>query len=446
MPWNESTQLMTVPININAGGDIQQATRCSSGNLGYCIVNGEITKWAKNKAFRLNQLSTPTDAQRSAALWGLYRPSEYQIDGTTMAVQKSSFISAATDGNAYEYLRPQGLANGSPFRFMDFDHYLRSSIQPIQDFAIGDINIAEVAGDHIDFDLMKNADQTYAISLSDIVSQLGLSNYYLAVGFVKGSSFYYHTAQYTLGDWAANSSQAVSQVRYSLTEQPFVGIGSGEAEVNYYICAASSRYYGSDSLPGEQTFIALPLGSASQGHGTITVSNNLTLTFTLGRIGNALPTTSISYQNYGTNASSYLGQTGSSYYDIGFSNTGGTLCFGFAIYNGGNTTMRFRLSSVQIQLSKNGVNWSTPATNPVSPRFWYATSASANLTQADSSNDINIASRSTVYVVMYCQSILTSGQSGNVSVGSARPELYMLYDGADRLTTPIYIGLQYNND
>lgn len=110
MGWNSSTKIMTAPLNINTGGDIQQAVNYNSGDLGDCIVNGEITKWAKWKPERNSKIGPLTFAERQANFFGF-------------KLTKFTTISAivAGYGDEWEYLRPRGLTTyNERFRFYDF--------------------------------------------------------------------------------------------------------------------------------------------------------------------------------------------------------------------------------------------------------------------------------------------------------------------------------------
>ena len=139
MPWNESTQTMTTPININDGGDIQQATRCSSGDLGYCIVNGEIVKWSLHKPVPYPSWSAPDSG------WNGMRNQAQLVNGMTVPnastigtlesqsgilEPKSGFIYDVVNGNAvWNYLRPTGIPS-EQFRQLDFDGYTRAAVNP----------------------------------------------------------------------------------------------------------------------------------------------------------------------------------------------------------------------------------------------------------------------------------------------------------------------------
>lgn len=109
MPWNSSTKIMTAPLNINKGGDIQQAVNYNSGDLGDCIVNGTINKWAKWKPERNSSPAPLTLEERKEDNWGLK---------LTKFTNMSDLISGYT--GEWKYLRPRGASYDERFRFYDF--------------------------------------------------------------------------------------------------------------------------------------------------------------------------------------------------------------------------------------------------------------------------------------------------------------------------------------
>lgn len=99
---------MTAPINVNRGGDIQQAVEYESPDLGDCIASGEINRWAKWKPLRLNKIGMLTTDERKENNWGL-------------KLTKFTTISALVSGYSTEwtYLRPNG-GTSQRFRISDF--------------------------------------------------------------------------------------------------------------------------------------------------------------------------------------------------------------------------------------------------------------------------------------------------------------------------------------
>ena len=110
MPWNDTTKIMTAPLNINGQGDIQKATGCDSGDLGYCIVNGSINKWAKWKPQRMSKITPLTLAERTADHFGLALTKYTTVAGLMAGIQV---------GGDWAYLQPRD--NGSDgYRMFDF--------------------------------------------------------------------------------------------------------------------------------------------------------------------------------------------------------------------------------------------------------------------------------------------------------------------------------------
>lgn len=109
MGWNSNTGIMTAPLNINPGGDIEKAVHYNSGDLGTCIKNGVINKWAKWKPERNNSIAPLTLAQRQADSFG-FNLTKF----TDISTLRANF------GTQWDYLLPEGLPNGGRFRFYDF--------------------------------------------------------------------------------------------------------------------------------------------------------------------------------------------------------------------------------------------------------------------------------------------------------------------------------------
>lgn len=61
---------MTRPLNINAMGDIEQAVKYNSSDLGACIVNGTINKWAKWKPQSSAVIGELSLLDRQQSYWG----------------------------------------------------------------------------------------------------------------------------------------------------------------------------------------------------------------------------------------------------------------------------------------------------------------------------------------------------------------------------------------
>lgn len=105
---------MTAPLNINAGGDIQQAVNWNSGDLGECVSKGTINKWAKWKPERSPKVGTLTLDDRRDNSFGL------AITPCGPHGDISSFVSGFA--SQWAYLRPRGVdgARDERYRMTDF--------------------------------------------------------------------------------------------------------------------------------------------------------------------------------------------------------------------------------------------------------------------------------------------------------------------------------------
>lgn len=101
---------MTGPLNINSAGDIQRASKCSSGDLGYCIVNGDFFKFSKWKPQRSAKIDPLTLADRVASNFGL---------ALTKYTTVADIMAAIQAGGEWAYLQPRD--NGQDkYRFHDY--------------------------------------------------------------------------------------------------------------------------------------------------------------------------------------------------------------------------------------------------------------------------------------------------------------------------------------
>ena len=99
---------MTAPLNINGNGDIQRATGVNSGDLGYCIVNGTVNKWAKYKPERSVKIMPLTFEDRIENSFGL-KITKF----TNLADLIAGYI------GEWSYLTPRA-SSTDRFRFFDF--------------------------------------------------------------------------------------------------------------------------------------------------------------------------------------------------------------------------------------------------------------------------------------------------------------------------------------
>ena len=120
MGWNSTTKIMTAPLNLNTGGDVQQATGVQSGDLGTCIQQGNINKWARYKPQRGSQLAKLTNSERSAGNWGFSASGDDSIRKYTYA---DILAQAIAKSGEWIYAKPRGANNGGGaeyFRMFDF--------------------------------------------------------------------------------------------------------------------------------------------------------------------------------------------------------------------------------------------------------------------------------------------------------------------------------------
>lgn len=96
MPWNDTTKIMTGPLNINANGDIQRASGVNSGDLGICFINGDWNKWAKWKPERNQSIRPISLEDRKENNFGLVI-----TKFTTLETLIADYI------NQWAYVRPQ---------------------------------------------------------------------------------------------------------------------------------------------------------------------------------------------------------------------------------------------------------------------------------------------------------------------------------------------------
>lgn len=110
MPWDDTAKRMTGPLNINSAGDIQRASKCPSGDLGYCIVNGDFFKFSKWKPQRSAKMSPLTLAERVASNFGL---------SVTKYTTVADLMAGIQAGGDWAYLQPRD--NGQDkYRFHDY--------------------------------------------------------------------------------------------------------------------------------------------------------------------------------------------------------------------------------------------------------------------------------------------------------------------------------------
>lgn len=126
MPWNSTTKKMVGAANINANGDIQQATGQSYRDIGNCIKygcqGGRINKFSlvkpihypgKHKLSLAEFRGTPTMIS-GGIVFGLEVPANYS-NPNPAAIH-------ATSWNYVGYPNANGMSGSSPYRHFDFIH------------------------------------------------------------------------------------------------------------------------------------------------------------------------------------------------------------------------------------------------------------------------------------------------------------------------------------
>ena len=126
MPWNSTTKKMVGAANINANGDIQQATGQSYRDIGNCIKygcqGGRINKFSlvkpihypgKHKLSLAEFRGTPTMIN-SGIVFGLEVPANYSNPNPS-AIHNTTW-------NYVGYPNANGMSGTSPYRHFDFIH------------------------------------------------------------------------------------------------------------------------------------------------------------------------------------------------------------------------------------------------------------------------------------------------------------------------------------
>ena len=131
MPWNSTTEVMTAPLNLysknGAYGDIQQAVRCPSPDLGVCIRDGHINEWSPVKPVRFNKLGPLTAQDFADANYGFRLVPTYEgntlLPGVFANNYEEVFDNALYYKGKWPYDRPRGLSYNERFRYYDFVGY-----------------------------------------------------------------------------------------------------------------------------------------------------------------------------------------------------------------------------------------------------------------------------------------------------------------------------------
>lgn len=260
MAWNSTTQIMTAPLNINANGDIQKATGLAGhGDLGDCIVNGAINKWAKFKPVRSSKITPVTASELASLNYGL---------SLTKYTSITDLISGVTAKTDWAYLRPRN--NGEDwFRFFDFtnpDNITSTGYRGDANCFLGSVDATGIytqgsGGTVIRANINTgNNLKAGSVGIADLTDidgdSLSLGDLYLGV-LLKKSTYAYKTSSVTIGS-------QTHTVELTLTASEADALSTGAWEMYIFLAAKICRSvvttattinrtylsYGAFALPG----------------------------------------------------------------------------------------------------------------------------------------------------------------------------------------------------
>ena len=206
MPWDNTTKIMTAPLNINSDGDIQQASGVSSGELGYCFVHGKWNKNAKYKPVKSSKISPMTEADLKALNYGLVIPKYTDMD---------SLMAGITAGEGWAYDQPDG-STGEVYRKYDLTNPsdgLATGYRGNANCFLETVDLPSIytqGGGGLEGGIPVAANINTgtnliagSVAISDLTDingdNISLGDMYLGVLLVKGTSCYYLTSSSTLG-------------------------------------------------------------------------------------------------------------------------------------------------------------------------------------------------------------------------------------------------------
>lgn len=280
--WDDTNKLMYPPLNINSGGDIQQALASGYKDIGGAIRNGTINKWAKYKPVRSSQVGwvsrtiditsfgfgTFPGATSFQQLLNLYNG--YDAAGL---IDHSSDTPDAWD-NGWQYKRPRGGGSGYTeyFRFSDFvkvvggvmqedmPGYCAKGPNPFGTFAVTPSSASAIYGSlHIENYNKKLANGAtwpdYYLSLADFNAAAPASNkfsYYGAMmlwyrGAFRTLSKYGNESKISTGgsEVAPGEGNFTLQVLFSNTAIDVSGGAGQERGLSMDYRMSPSQYFGS---------------------------------------------------------------------------------------------------------------------------------------------------------------------------------------------------------
>lgn len=233
MPWDKTNQIMTAPLNINVDGDIQQASKVRSGDLGYCFVHGLWNKWAKYKPVKSPKIAPMTEAELKALNYGLVISKYTDMD---------SLMAGITAGTGWAYDQPDG-SSGERYRMFDLTNPSDRTAIGYRGNANSFFAYLEVPGRVVSGSggavIRANwqASDTVpgSIQISDLTDingdNISLGNMYLGALIKLGSSYHYKTSSATIG-----SNTYAAEI--NLTESDITALGFGTFTV-YPLLAAT---------------------------------------------------------------------------------------------------------------------------------------------------------------------------------------------------------------
>lgn len=152
MPYDKTTGIITEPLNINKGGDIQQAVNYNSGDLGDCIRNGKVNKWSFHKPVRFNTLGRLTSEQIGSVQCGLIPVTLPRLVQMSIGYTGGGTYTkeqCITQVAEWGYNKPRGRNGGGSgvhewYRHLDFSSYNAKAIAPDSGWAQMDIEQEDV--------------------------------------------------------------------------------------------------------------------------------------------------------------------------------------------------------------------------------------------------------------------------------------------------------------
>lgn len=253
MSWNDTTKIMTEPLNLNTNGDIQQASGVNSGFLDACIIGGNWNKWAKFKPVKSSKVSPLTLDELKTLNYGLTINvcGPHGNASTFVSNYGSQWAYNQPDGSTGEWYRYQDLTNpsdgsatgyrGDANCFVDVNNtnYRTEYIVGISDVgAVFQLGIN--TGNNIKEGSITPAD----MRVGDSIANTPFSSMYFGLMFVSGtgSSMEYRliTAEYPMSGYPR---QGYSYPTITIAENngSLDGINTGTTYTVYWLLSKSSH-------------------------------------------------------------------------------------------------------------------------------------------------------------------------------------------------------------